>query len=346
MGIYITIAVFLGVNTFLSFCKGIPKKYLYWFSLLLLIIVASFRDLDVGTDTQQYFYNYKYIVEFKDRASFSGSQIIFYYYTLLCHYILTYDLFMIVSYGIAFGGVGWLIWKCSPYKILSLTLYFLLFYLASLNVMRQYISMGIYAVGLSYLFHDMKKEYLIYTLVAGCIHFSALLMIPLVFIRAFQIPKITTVILVAASFYIGIFLNIMQPVVQVFEIFSFLSDNVSGYIGNWGSEEGRNILSNAIINMAFLLTYCLSNNIKSKAISLWFIFIIASNLLGAAGQANRIFLYLLLGAIIAVPEVLFQIRRNYGKRIVLFGFIFMYTVGFWMTQLVTGVNEVIPYKFR
>lgn len=346
MGIYILLFFFLSLCSFLSFCKGIPKKNIYWLSVILLIVIASFRGIDVGTDTQQYFYNFKYVMEAKERASFSGTQMLFYYYTFILNQLTNYDLFMLLNYTIGFGGIGWFIWRCSPYKIVSLLLFFLLFYLASLNVMRQYISMGIFGLALTNLFNNKKEKYIIYTLIAGCIHFSALLMLPLVFFNELKLSKITVVSLVLISFYVGFFSNIMQPIVQIFEIFSFLNDNVSGYIGNWGRGEGRNLGSNIVINLAFIITYSLAKNTKSKSFFMWFIFVVASNLLGAAGQANRIFLYLLLGVIIAVPECLYQLRNNTLKKFVLMGFDFSYTIGFWVVQLITGVNEVVPYSFR
>lgn len=346
MTIYFTLLILLLIGWFLSRCKGFNSNILWIACLTILIYIGAFKSLSVGTDTVNYYNFFRYIQSYKFSETFSGTQIVFYYYNLLIHNIANYNTYMFICYTIIYGGTAIYIKKCSSNSFCSLTIFYLLFYLGSLNVMRQYISMGLFCIGLTYLFKNNIKKYLLMTFIAGCFHFSALLMLPLAFLRYFKLSHNFTLLITIASFYIGFFANIMAPVISLLNIFAFLNENAAGYIRNWGAGDERNILTNAIINGAFILSYLLSKNKNSTDLQLWFLFIVFSNLFGAAGQANRIFLYLLFGSIITIPNVIKQTKDNSITHYCYISYISIYTFAYWYAMLSTGINGVVPYSFR
>lgn len=346
MTIYFVLLSILLLSSFLSKCKGFDTKLLYLICLILLILIASFKALTVGTDSLNYYILFNNLSSYKQSVTFGGTQVIFYYYNVLINYIGGYDVYMISCYTIILGGVSLYIFKCSKNVFVSIIVFYLLFFLGSLNVMRQYMSIGIYAIGLIYLSRNDVKKYIVLVILAGCFHFSALLMLPLAFIQYLNIPNKLIIIITIISFYIGFFANIMAPIIKLLNIFSFLNENAAGYIMNWGSGDDRNIVTNAIINGAFIVSFFICKNKNALDIRMWFMFIVFSNLFGAAGQANRIFLYLLLGAVVAIPNIMYQVKSNKIVYLCYVGYISIYIFAFWFTMLMAGTNDVVPYKFR
>lgn len=344
MTIYIIILLFLIVLYGLSTFNQIKSKNLLYIGIFFLIIIASNKSYYVGTDSYNYYDYFMYVKSYSNDRIFSGLQRGWFYFNYLIYTISNYSCFLFICYSLSLCGIGYYINKLSKINLLSLLIYFLFFYLASLNVMRQYIAIGIFAMSLVYLKKREIRKYILLIIIASLFHYSALLMIPLIWIEKIPTKRSIVIITVVGTFIIGFFMNIMQPIVLSLKIITGLNEGASIYLSKWGEGE-RNLFTNIVINLVFLGSFLIAKNKNSIFLSMWFLFIIFNNLFGAAGQGNRLFTYLLLGMIIAVPEIIINIKNN----IMLFSYTILYlTYGicYWYTILISGNGEVVPYVFR
>lgn len=346
MEFYVFILIILFIIWFLSKCKGVDKNIVFWSGIFILILIASLKSLTVGTDSIPYYWIFNTVDKDSNDVNgiYHGTQIGWMYYVLFFKTFANYDIWLFINYLIAFVCIGFYIKRLSPDAVLSLIIFYLFFFSQSMNIMRQTIALGIISVGLVFL---QKKEYypfLISCGIASLFHFSAVLVLFFILLPRLPIRRIA-VPLVVISFYIGFFSNILQQYVPFLLIFEDLNENVAGYIDRFGNGESRNLFSNSIINIVFIVSFILSKNKESIFVKLWFLFVVFSNILGFFGQANRIFLYFLFGMIIAVPEVYKSLKCKPIQYIYL-TFYFIYAIGYWYMSLSQNIGEVIPYKLR
>lgn len=340
---YIVLLCILLLFWIISNCYPRSSSYLFYLGIIILIIIASFKDTSVGTDTLVYYDNFLFIQQYQDLRTYSGPQRIWYYINLMFNSINNYTLFMIFCYSISYGGIGYLINKQSKDRILSLILFFLFFFGASLNIMRQYIAIGVFCIALYFLSNKNYYKYIIITIIASFFHFSTLLMIFLPIIQFINFSKTKFIILVISSFIIGFFLNIMNPIVMSLSFLMSLNEGAQGYLDSWGGE--RNLITNLIINLVFIISLYASKNRQSLYIKMWLFFILLSNLFGASPQGNRIFIYLFIGMIIAIPIIFKELYYPFNK-ILYLSIILIYGIGYWYIVLSSGQNEIIPYQIR
>lgn len=313
-----------------------------------LLIVAAFRDVSVGTDTLGYYLSFNNIHNEDITRVYSGTQYGWYLYNIFMHDYFNYSVFQFVNYLIIIVGFCYFIHKESQNSILSLLLFFLLCnYTTSFNIMRQYIAIGIVSIALT-LMETHPKRFIVLILVASLFHFSALLCLVL-----FPIKKMLSIknkkwvlITLAISFILGFFFtDALKALVSLLEVFSFLNEGVPQYTSAWGTGMARNIFSNLAINFMFILTYLLSRNKNSVYLRMYFLYILLNNAFGSAGQGNRIFLYFFLGIFIAIPDVLYNLKRPLYR----LGYcitVLVYGLGYWYIAMSSGSGEVVPYIWR
>lgn len=343
MTIYIYILIILLLLWIFSHLNSNYSNTFLYVGTLILIIVASFKDQTVGTDSLGYYQNFESIRFDSSTRAFSGTQIGWYYVNLFFYDISNYTVFLLFCYSLIYGSFAYFIKRNSNDKLLSLILIYLFCYGASLNIMRQYIAIGLFCVAIDLLVRDKTKLSLLMIGIGSFFHFSILLMLPVYFIKFFRIKNFTVYIGVVSSFVIGFFVNIMTPIVMSLSFLMALNEGVNGYLDSWGGE--RNIMTNLLINIVFTVSYFYSKNRNSFFLKMWFLYIILSNLFGASPQGNRIFLYLFMGMFIAIPNIKYQLK-NWPNYTLYISMILIYALGFWYVVLSSGQNEIIPYNFR
>ncbi len=159
------------------------KDYFQFFVLLLLVTLVSFRNLSVGADTV----NYKNIFELItfDNLKSINIEIGFKVYTLLIKLVTNnYRIFFIITAFITFYGFLKFIKENSFIPWLSILVLIALFFLPSMNLMRQWLSMSI---GINSFTLLRKKRYIFgifVILIAASLHYMAisLLIIPILFL--------------------------------------------------------------------------------------------------------------------------------------------------------------------
>lgn len=343
MAIYI---ILFSITLFSILLGGINSRIRFIIFILLgiiLWIIAGIKGLDVGTDTSTYcdlFTASKYSAEY-DR-SFSGMQIIWYWFNHYLSRIIDWKTFQLICYAIIIVGFFNFFRKNSAYYFISLFLFIGLFYYeTSFNIMRQYIALAIVLPGVGYVFSN-KKKFILIVLIASTIHFSSLIML---LYLLFDKIKITNKIFVIASvmlaFIVGYFASgLMMRVMGVLNL-SFLdsiNEGISGYLDTFGGSHSP--IRGLIYCTMFIISYCCATNKDSFWLKLYFVFVICFCLIGTMQQGNRMLIPFEISMLIVIPEIYATTKyRNLYMMTVL-----CYASAIFFYYLLNNVGEILPYS--
>lgn len=347
MTIYNLLLVYLFVLYLFTQKRG-KNKYVLFIISLLLIVIAANKDISVGSDSLNYYWGFINTDSCRNESYFTGLQVGWFYFNKLLSPLLTYGMFLTLCYSIAIGGVGYLIYKKSPNYALSFLLFYLLyFYCSSLNIMRQYIAIGIICIGYFFLSIGKKKQYIISIILGFFFHYSTVFLFPLLYIdRISRIKSFYVYLFVSITFVLGLFFSsLLDPLIrQLGFLIGTMGRDVSAYVDVFGG--GRNLYTNLFINIGFVYSYYLSKNKNDMFVCLWFVFILCNNLFGAFGDGNRMFIYMqIAGMIIAMPNILGE-QQNKFVRFCYCLFILCYSLGVWNISISNNLSEVVPFNFR
>lgn len=183
------------------------KKLLVFIAILLPCILAGMRADTIGTDVKVYvepLYNAaKQSTGFFSYMNQRWYVIWRYMYVSKFEIGFTTLVYLIVKFGGSLGTVLFFIHALivapiylglkrmdKKYPIwLGMLVFYLMFYNASLNMMRQWIAMAILFWGLSYLLTNKKKKYFIVVIVASLFHTSALMGFAIYFLYVYSQRK-------------------------------------------------------------------------------------------------------------------------------------------------------------
>lgn len=340
MTVYILLFIFL-LLLVLTSNKNVFNKNIVLFITFVLWIFAGFKGLSVGTDSLEYYSCFINLHSSNTERMFSGFQQGWYYLNLFFYTYFNYWIFQFFCYAVIIYGFSSYIIRNSSYIFLSFFLFVgLYFYAASFNILRQYVSLSIIFYAIRFIY-GKKINFIIMVFVASSIHFTSILCLSLICLDKIKINKKELVLaLIIVTFMIGYFYYYVFKLDYLHVLFSF-DEGLDVYADIIGSE--RDIMRGLAYNLLFIIGFFLTNKRDSFWIKAYFVFIIMYNLLGHLGQGNRLFLFLQLNMLIAIPEIYNSILISYKKKIYLFVVVF-YSIFYYTYCLMTGINEVIPYK--
>lgn len=152
-----------------------------------MILIAGFRSVTVGTDTITYQNIFEATKNMNLIRLFTyyiepGYMIINKLIYLIC---TNYHFFLIFSGIIIYYGIYQLINNTSNNKIMSIFLFISIGYFSSsMNIMRQYYALTIIIVAIiKYLRNEKLSKVFILIAISSTIHYSAILMIPVIFLH-------------------------------------------------------------------------------------------------------------------------------------------------------------------
>ena len=309
---------------------------------LLLWLVAAWKDTSVGSDSFMYYINFEAPFHYSDARSFSGIQRGWYYVNVFFNQVADYRTFMMICYGIIVGGFTYYIRKESPYTYMSLFLFVAFwFYLSSFNIMRQYIALGMvfpFIPGLP----KKKIPFIIACLVASTIHTLTIVLLSFLFIDKLRITNriivLTTVIVTMVIGYLystSFFGTILSPIASMF------GEGFSDYTKDIGGQ--RKFIVGFLTTVFFIISYLLAKDRKDPALKAYFLYIAGYNLFGSMGNGNRLFIFLQLPMMIALPRILKQ-TDNVLLRILYFIGIVGYGSFIFFYSFKIGSGEIVPYR--
>lgn len=171
----------------------------FWIPLIILAILPGIRSNNVGTDTENYTYNYVFKTN-KDYYEFNEN--IEKGYQLLDYFILGFShnyfwLLFLTAFFIIFSYLRIIKKYSSNYEFSILLFITLGLYIFLFNGLRQALAMAIMTYSVKYLIEKKFFAYFLICLIASTFHVSALIMIPFYFLVNFKLKTTYKVIFVA-----------------------------------------------------------------------------------------------------------------------------------------------------
>jgi transmembrane protein EpsG len=333
----------------LSFVSKRNLNLLIFLSASILILFASFRSFNVGTDTQNYitnFENLKYIAK-----SINDVQTSLEYGYLALERLAYYfsQEYWILLFFIALVSVGfslYVIKKMSTNIRLSVFLYISLgFYLFLFNGARQSIAAAIFGVSYYYLVKRKLIFFVLWVIIASLFHKTVLIMLPFYFIlnNNFTIKKM---------FYFSILSFIALTFLSKF-ILIFDDSTTNRY----SAYEGRDAQGGLLLTVFFvILSIILINfkkNIKLENINNYNIFLntcvfssiiyLVVSVSGSDVNFTRMSLYFSFGYLLIWP-LIFRDVKMFNQIATKFIFISIHLVfyGIYLSKM----SNLVPFEWN
>lgn len=234
---YILLTSVLVYRTNIINCYRYKSKdnFFIFFTMGLLLLLNCLRSVGTGNDTYSYkalfdYYSNQYFVDYSQAALIwmdsyidIGFRVLNKIFTYFCN---NYQIFIsIIACFIYFSTIKF-IKKYSDNVVISVVLFFLAFFHAYINVLRQAIAISIVLLGFELLYEKKILKFILFVLLATTFHKTAiitLIFIPIVHMKKFSINK-------------GI-LAILGCIILTYGGFVQLLISTVGYSGSYISEE-------------------------------------------------------------------------------------------------------------
>lgn len=340
----------------------IAKKATCFIAIMIPVILAAVRGIDVGADTRGYAYPVfqyaKGIDHFRDLIGYDGIEPAF----LFIEYIGAKYL---NSFSFVLGTMQLIIDYCF-YKVIKknygednlaiiMMIFYFLIYGGTLNAIRQSAAIGLILLASSFF---SEKKYLIVAvlfILAFMFHTTAAIALAFWIIYAIadkdRIYKSVNVFIVVFSFVLNFGWDIIFS--TLFKVVPIWSVNYSDYLiyGKAGERNETNILCGVI---ALIIIYLVNKKTRSRwnrlLISLSLIFVFYQPITEKLFVASRLLLYPQAFMIMIYPSIkkLVQFKNgnknaDYISNMLIFAFFF----SIWFYSVVIyNSNSILPYSFR
>ena len=331
------------------------KKFNKWWAIILvtipLVCVAGFR-WKVGTDFGTYYSTFEEIPYYKLSFLFGSTYSDFIPYERgfsvliwLIGIINKNPQFIVfITSLINIVLVVYTLKNYSEHFGLSIYLYITtMIYYSAFNGIRQWIASVIIFLALKYVFERNFKKYLIFVIIAGTIHISALIMIPVYFIVAFK-PFGKKIIMVIIAF--AIISILLEPLLLSFESIT-AGTRYEDYTSISDSDNGVNIFRVLVAAVPVIISFIYYKRLKEDKESRFLINFSTLNLLIllVAMQStiiSRFSMYFELYNLLLYPKLV-----NIFKKEEKYLFVFLLGIFFfvYMFLLLPVDSNLLPYNF-
>lgn len=344
-------------------------RFLIAIAIILPCLLAGFRDAGVGTDTLVYgekYFNYAHVIPIRDFFVVTDCEFL---YGILVYVVAFFSEDIFWLYFVIQLIISCLVWKSieeyleGKYCIIGLSIYYLLFYSFSLNLMRQMIAMAIILFAFRYIRKKMLVKFLICLVLAVGMQKTSILAIVIYPIYQLSIAEKQD------SEYIGKIKKTISKLLRLFRVplilFGLL---ITVMVVRYGADlitflhfyfddfyaQYRNLQLGGAGTLRYTAYMCVIMFISLVSIRLKdteFIFyvvmavmnIILFQLKAISTESYRICLYFGFFIILCLPKQIKSIQKISNRNLVeviLFIVLFMYSYDFFVLQ---SYNETFPY---
>ena len=214
------------------------------------------------------------------------------------------------------------------------------YYFCFLNGIRQMLTVAIFMYAIKYILKNDFKRYFLLIILASFIHLSALIYIPVYFIRNVKLNKYKMLIAIIATFASakiakGLILKLILLTKYSWYINSVYDTQKQGYVI---------ILLNLII-FIFAIIYYKYNDMKNNLfINLQFLAVLVSAFIGEIPSANRILWNFAIASIILIPNTITKEHNRSARIFIKTAVVILYLVYFYYTVGINNSNNVLPYR--
>ncbi len=298
-----------------------PGKIALWIIIIILIVVAGFRDLSYKSIDETLYRNYFTRVANTGIQARSDTGEIGYW---LINYLLTnitsnnqaIILFCAIVTNILIVKN---LYKHSRYFNFTLFLYITMgTYSSAFNGMRQYLAAAILFQGINYVIDKKMIKYIICVLIATSIHFSAIIMLPMYWLVRIKNKKklYLGMIIGGIIFYIAF----STIILKLSNVFVKLSGYYEGFIN-----EGRGVKIIRIIVMSLPIILIATQYRKiikrDKKLEIIYVYSFISMLLMMCSYKYvyiaRLCIYFDMYELLIIPELIYLLNKQKNRIIVL-----------------------------
>ncbi|HTO38187.1 MAG TPA: EpsG family protein [Brumimicrobium sp.] len=314
-----------------SFTNRRTQSYLVIAFGFILFILAGFRSISVGTDTE----HYKQYFDIIESGYFLPVEVGWVYLNKLIIFLGgDFQSLLIVTSAITIFPIVYILRKYSYAPMFSLFLYYNLYiYFYSFNISRQTLAVTLVFVAIVFLLKNKSLLYLLFVGIATLFHTTALVALPLFFVN--RIPDKTFI------YVLGICLTALLGLLLPIQLAAYLS--IFGYANYFENYEFGNVVGNAL--MLVLLNgffFFVLMNIKVKDINfkIYFVFILISNLLARVPFNGRIVMFFSIFLLLFFPY--FIQNSKIKEKPLLYFIITLYALVMFFRSF--GAGEILPYE--
>ncbi|MDM1398177.1 EpsG family protein [Myroides odoratimimus] len=327
MEIYIVLVLLLLV---MSFFKS--NKVLFLVSTFFLIFLAGYREVNVGSDTINYFYIFKGRIE--------GSDLEFLFVWLLTFVEQVggdFNFLLLILAILCVLPVSYVVYKTSNNVFYSLFVYTsLFFYFNSFNITRQSIAVSFCFLGYYFLDKKKLKSFIIAIIIGFLFHRSAIIAFILYPLLLVNVSKKLMYLITVLSLILsttGVFTSLLT-------ILGFFGEKYLAYSSLLDIKEGG-IVTRLLLNVFLLTIIFLVKKIDIWLISM-FIGVIVLNVLSFSPELGRLSQIFLIGQVVLFANLRFYVEKS--KYFFLTFVVSIYCLSVFTVLLLSNSGEIVPYK--
>lgn len=376
--VFIFSCLFIGLSELLK--NNFMKNCFVIIGILLPCFLAAFRSEVIGTDIRVYVkpifeaaQNTNNLNDFFDESWYLiwryktvgdyeiGFTLIIYFITKIFNSLsmVLFTIHFLIIFPI-YKGLEYFKKKLSIWY--GLMTFYLLFYNASLNMMRQWIAMAFLFLSIKYLIRNDKIKYIITILIAMLFHTSALLGVLIYFIYKYIMNgvdkkvkcrvylkdmrfssatyKIATVTMIGLILIGG--LNFIIQFIKIIGLNQYV-----GYISGDINIAPNQILIRLPIIFLYIINYKYISK-KEKTAPFWLAMLIidllVSQLASISAYSFRVSVYFSEYSIMSIPLMGRSIPFRNGRKVIVFVILIIYLFFYWWFYFVySGIHETVPY---
>jgi len=341
MSIYIVLLISLLI---IGVYSSLSQKNTFFAVYFLLLVVAFFRDISVGSDFMMYeqgFRNYGYLGRTSERLEPAWYFIYPFFYK-----IADFRTYVFFFYAALYFFLLEFVWRESKYPVIAILFYVLLgHYFESFNIMRQIFAALFVLYSVSYIEKRNLVKFLALIFAGTLFHTSVILFLPMYFVSHWiRDYKKLMVMLLLVTLFIGyygivsIFSHLPMGLSQFAKYEMYLTmvrDNIS-FMG---------LLINGVNTiLAILFLFIVKDKNTKYYVLMYVIGVCLNNLLFEYQWFFRVYNPLfLIFIIIVIPNIFFDIKPKYLK-LTFISFLFLYGIGIFYSLLKNNASGVVPYK--
>jgi hypothetical protein len=308
--------------------------FLLILSFLILLLYGGFRGENVGTDTPQYYNHFLYI---KAGVDLITEPLWKFLLQSIVYFNGDFHAVLILSSVITLVPIFFVVYRISPYPVLSIFLYVALYYyFYSFNIIRQSIALSFSLLSICYFFEKKRLLFILAALTAIMFHYSSIIVVIglLIYRYVKKISWTQEMLILGGSFFVGMFVNTyFQSLFQTYFYSNYESTKELSFFGNLLLLLGLNTLFFIIQKVV---------NIKNEWYYMFFYFIILSNLLIRIPFGNRFTMYYGVTMIIFFPMLINNNKLPFKHKGLIFALIVLYA--FFTLFVSWGNGGILPYS--
>jgi hypothetical protein len=356
---YIVLFIFFLFSFYSYFVNRKLEKKLYYLLVVLLCFIAGFR-YETGND----WYIYEVIFENTLEISvlFSDPNLYISHfndieigYKILNSLVLgmggDVQVIFLLTNVFSFYVLSKFINRYSNYRILSLLIYYSIFYLNfNMSIIRQGIALSFFLLAFNYLVRRQSVKYFMVAIIASLFHVSALVLIPIYFVYHLRYSRTFYAVLVGTAIFIRIFeikilfyFSSLIPAFIMSDLTHYFENNISDSLISFGNLE-------RILMVGLILIFG-SAMVKKREeyhifISMYVIYV-ALNFVLYENEAilSRIRFYLQISYILILPMFIEVVKKQLTKCLVVIC-IFIFSAIPLVNFLSNEMNQTLynPYQ--